>query len=68
VRPFGFVDSDDVGEFEDSPFLIPWSWSLVRARARSRKVSTMAATAVSDWTDADGLDPYHVVARGLHGR
>ena len=31
------------------PFLMPWSWSPVRARVRNRKVSTMPATVTSDW-------------------
>ena len=31
------------------PFLMPCSWSPVRARVRNRKVSTIPATVTSDW-------------------
>ena len=31
------------------PFLMPWSWSPVRARVRKRNVSTIPATVTSDW-------------------
>ncbi len=31
------------------PFLIPCSWSPVRARVRKRNVSTIPATVTSDW-------------------
>ena len=31
------------------PFLMPCSWSPVRARVRKRNVSTMPATVTSDW-------------------
>jgi len=31
------------------PFLMPWSWSPVRAMVKNKKVSTMPATVTSDW-------------------
>ena len=49
-----------------TPFLMPCSSSPVRASVSSRKVSTMSATAVSDWPDADRLDEHDVVAGRLH--
>src|SRR5690606_17066866 len=32
-----------------TPFLMPWSWSPVRAKVRNRKQSTISATVTSDW-------------------
>ena len=47
------------------PFLMPWSWSPVRARVRKQEGVDHAGDGHLGLADADRLDQHHVVPRGL---
>ena len=50
------------------PFLMPCSWSPVRARVRNRNVSTIPATVISDWPTPTVSTSTDVVPRRLEHR